>query len=142
MPEHEPRGGEPEQQGPREHEREPHGYYHAVRFHDERLANKAYDKAQQLVQGQDGKGLSAYKVYLPDEPILPTVTVLGDTPPKSVQQRICRILQDGMPLTLPERVLHVLFERRAQANQIQPYVEGHWRPGKVFYSPKPPETSE
>jgi hypothetical protein len=49
---------------------------------------------------------------LPDEPITPNVTVLGDTPAERIQQRITQILQDGVPLTLPERVLHTLFERR------------------------------
>ncbi len=87
------------------------------------------------------RGLSAYKFYLPDEPITPNVTVLGDPTPEPIQQQIHRILQAGMPLTLPDRVIQTMFERR-QAGQIQPYVEGHWRPGKVFYPPKPPETRE
>ncbi len=35
-----------------------------------------------------------------------------------------------MPTQLPEDILTMLDERRKQAQQIGPWVEGHYRPGK------------
>ncbi len=134
MPEQEP----PRREDPQpEHKEGETSNYQAARYPIERPAKQAYIAAQTLVFSQDGYGLSAYKFYLPDAPRKPNVTVLGDPPPAEVHEQITQILQDGSPLVVPEQVLQVLFDRRAQAGQIQPYVEGHWRPGRVFRTPRP-----
>ncbi len=135
MPEQEP----PRREDPQsEHKDGETGYYQAARYPIERPAKQAYGAAQALVFSQDGHGLSAYKFYLPDAPRKPNVTVLGEAPPAEVHEQITQILQDGTPLVIPENVLQVIFDRRAQAGQIQPYVEGHWRPGRVFRTNQEP----
>ncbi len=51
----------------------------------------------------------------------------------NLQQALERILYtEGTPTTLPDDVLTLLQERREQARQIGPWVEGHHRPGIVF----------
>lgn len=132
MPEQESPQGEELQ--PEHNEAEP-GYYQAARYHIERPAKLAYQQAQALVFSKDGAGLSAYKFYLADEPRKPNVTVLGDTPAPEIHDRITEILKDGTPLVIPEPVLTVLFDRRAQANQTGEYVERHYRPSRGFRTP-------
>ncbi len=134
----------PEQEPPRrdepqiEHkEGEPLPYYQAARYQIERPAKQAYSAAQALVASPEGTYLSAYRFYLPDEPRKPNVAVLGDSPAAEVHDQITQILKAGTPLTIPEPVLIMLFDRRTQAHQINEYVEGHHRPGRVFRTPRP-----
>ncbi len=62
------------------------------------------------------------------------VAVLGGPHVEAaLQAQIETILYaEGSPTELPEEVLVYLAERRQQAQQIGPWVEGHYRPGRRF----------
>jgi hypothetical protein len=61
-----------------------------------------------------------------------TMWPFGGVPTEAaMQERIEQILYaEGTPTQLPDDVLTVLTERRRHAQQIGPWVEGHYRPGK------------
>jgi hypothetical protein len=56
--------------------------------------------------------------------------VLGATPPQELDRTIRRILAAGEPTALPEEVLTLLLQRRAQQIRLGPWVERHHRPGQ------------
>ncbi len=112
-------------------EQEPPPYYHASRFQNERPAAKAYTKVQNVVfNAQDKADLSIYRFLLNR---VSHVTVIGDPPPQELDEKITRILASGEPTSLPPAVLKTLLARRAQANQLGSWVEGHYQPGQTFY---------
>jgi hypothetical protein len=112
-------------------EQEPTPYHVAAHYTDEHVQDsaRAYSQAQQLI-ATPGILLSAYRFEYP--PVAPGwfVAVLGETPPEEIQARLLAILSAGEPATLPDKVRKFLEQRRAQASQIAPWVEGHYRPGK------------
>ncbi|PLS80171.1 MAG: hypothetical protein CYG59_09425 [Chloroflexi bacterium] len=61
------------------------------------------------------------------------VTVLGERPHTKLERRLERILASGEPVELPEDILDQLWKRRELARQINPWVEGHYRPGKRIF---------
>src|SRR5712691_9777452 len=104
---------------------EPRSYLQAARFSGERPAGRAYVRIQALLF-RARADLSAYRFHL--ERVW-HVAVLGQEPPQTLDRRIRRALASGEPATLPEEILTLLWERRAQAIQIAPWVEGHHDPG-------------
>ena len=117
-------GGRSEQQ---EHGHAP-PYYRAARFRNERPAGKAYGKAQALIyKARETIDLSCYRFHLNK---VWHVTVLGDPPPEELEKKLTQILATGEPATLPSEVLEQLARRRAEAQQLGPWVEGHYRPGE------------
>ncbi len=110
-------------------ENEPSPWYRAARYETEPPSERAYFQAQETIfQSEDD--LSAYRLMLEQ---IYHVAVLGGPPTEAaLQERIEHILYaEGTPTQLPDDVLTALSERRQQAQQIGPWVEGHYRPGKV-----------
>ena len=103
-------------------------YHQAARFADEGLAGIAYFAAQEAVAAHAGDvDLSAYRFQLNR---VSHVIVLGDPPPTALHDQLRRILSSGEPAQLPEGLLKLLNARRAEATEVGPWVEGHYRPGK------------
>ncbi len=108
---------------------EPSPWYRAARYETEPPSERAYFQAQETIFHSEAD-LSAYRLMLEQ---IYHVAVLGGAPAEvALQERIVSILYaEGTPMQLPEDVLTVLNERRQQAQQIGPWMEGHYRPGKV-----------
>src|SRR4051794_17359869 len=123
-PERGPAGPPPEDQAPKE--QEPAPYYRAARFPSERPAGRAYDRLQEAIFGRSDADLSAFRFQLNR---IYHVAVLGQSPPEDFDRRLQRILSSGEPVSLPYDVLARLHERRRQATQFGPWIEGHYRPG-------------
>ena len=103
-------------------------YHQAARFPGEDPAGVAYFAAQEAIFAHAGDvDLSAYRFQLDR---VSHVAVLGDPPPTALHDALRAILSSGEPATIPEDVLRLLQARRAQASQVGPWVEGHYRPGK------------
>ncbi len=115
----------PEQEPRRE--QAPLPYYQAARFPDEHHAGRAYSLAQQAIYTDPENDLSVYRIQLNT---IWHVVVLGQQPPERLEQKLQEILASGEPTSLPPELLKLLTERRAQATQIGPWVEGHYRSGK------------
>ncbi len=58
------------------------------------------------------------------------MAVLGERPHVRLERKLEKILASGQAVELPEDILEKLWERRELARQINPWVEGHHRPGK------------
>lgn len=113
-----------------EAEQEPQPYYQAARFQSERFAGRTYRQAQAAIyNAREDVDLSAYRFHLNQ---IWHVAVLGEQPSAEFEQRIQQILAAGELTPLPEEVLKLLVERRAQATQLGPWVEGHYYPGKRY----------
>lgn len=124
-----PRGGQPDDTAPKGRESAP--YYQASRYQNERPALAAYTRAQQVIyEHKAGVDLSAYRFLLNR---LSHVAVVGEQPPEELEQQLTQILATGEPTTLPTAALKLLLERRALAQGISPWVEGHYRPGVKIY---------
>lgn len=105
-------------------------YYQAARFGRERLAKRAYFRAQESVfRAREDVDLSVYRFLLEH---VSHVVVIGETPPAELDRRLRKILAAGESTSLPEDILHLLLQRRADASQHGPWVEGHYRPGQPF----------
>ncbi len=117
-------------QGGPNREQEPSlpAYHQAARYEDEQLSGEAYFQAQDAVFAVD-VSVSAYRFHLNQ---LWHVAVLGETPPEEFAQLIQTILSTGEPITLPPEILTFLNQRRIEANQLGDWVEGHYRPGRLF----------
>ena len=88
----------------------------------------AYFAAQEAVAAHAGDvDLSAYRFQLDR---IYHVVVLGDPPPTALHDELRAILAAGERATVPEDVLRLLNGRRAEATQVGPWVEGHYRPGE------------
>jgi hypothetical protein len=132
MPAPEREGGHPER--PTSKEQEPSPYYQASRYRTERPALTAYNQAQKVIYGYRGDvDLSAYRFLLHR---LSHVAVVGSQPPDELDQSIKQILSSGESVSLPDDVLRMLLQRRAHAQQVGPWVEGHYRPGIRVYPPE------
>ena len=103
-------------------------WYKAARYDAEESSERAYFKAQETIFQQECD-VSVYRLLLKQ---LWHVAVLGGAPAEAaLQQQLERILYaQGTPTQLPEDLLTVLQERRKQAQNIGPWVQGHYRPGK------------
>ena len=109
-------------------------WYRAAHYASEQPSATAYAQAQETIF-QNECDLSAYRMMLDQ---IWHVAVLGGVPAEvALQERIEGILYaDGTRTELPEDVLIILNERRQQARQLGPWVEGHHRPGIIFQRKK------
>ncbi len=98
-------------------------YYLAVTFSQERRARQAYDQTQELLFETECE-LSAFCFY-----VGPTwyVAIVGEAPPPALETQFKHLLRRGESTTLPPDVIEQLQQRRAQATQIGPWVERHYR---------------
>ncbi len=114
-------GHDPEQE-------QPERYYKASRFPGEEPAGRAYFKTQDTIfEAREKADLSCYRFQLDT---VYHVAVLGERPHAKLERKLERILASGEAVELPEDILDVLWRRRELARQINPWVEGHYRPGK------------
>ncbi len=104
-------------------------WYRAARYADEPAAGRAYFQVQDTIYQQESD-ISAYRMQLKE---IYHVAVLGGAETAAaLQAQIETILYaEGTPTQLPEEVLVYLTERKQQAREVAPWVEGHYRPGKV-----------
>ncbi len=104
-------------------------WYRAARYDTEPPSAHAYFQAQETIY-QSEHDLSAYRLMLEQ---IYHVAVLGSAPAEAaIQQQIENILYaEGTPTQLPNEVLIYLFDRRAEQSKQGPWMEGHYRPGKV-----------
>ncbi len=130
----------PERPTGTEAEHEPQPYSQAARFTSERFAGRTYRQAQAAIyNAREDVDLSAYRFHLNT---IWHVAVLGVQPPEEVAQQISTILAAGEPTALPDDVLRLFQERRAQAAQLGPWVEGHYRPGRRSRLPNDEEDED
>lgn len=97
----------------------------AAIYEQEGLAAQAYFQIQAVVFQSDCD-LSVYRFKLSD---VSHVAVLGATPPSDFHQQLDALMQHGAPTDLPKEIAAALFERRARARKLGPWVELHHRPG-------------
>lgn len=116
----------PERSPKPEQERQP--YLQVAYFDNEHIAGHAYDQAQEAIYTHEQNDLSSYRFILDDNW---HVAVLGEAPPESLDRSLQDILGQGTPTQLPEEIVAYLQERRQEATKLGPWVEGHYRPGKV-----------
>jgi hypothetical protein len=102
-------------------------YYRAARFRSHEAAGAAYQRAQATLYAHLECDLSTYRFILDG---VSHVAVIGDPPPRQLERQLKAILSAGQATTLPLDVLARLAQRRGQATQIGPWVEGHYDPGK------------
>ncbi len=99
-------------------------YYQAARFATEAQAGAVYFPLQQIIfEEQNECDLSAYRFKIAEGW---HVVVLGERPPEALHLRIETLLTTGELVSIREDVLRYLQQRRAQATQIAPWVEGHY----------------
>ena len=108
-------------------EQEPHTYYLASEFLNERPSKRAYDRAQETLYHAPRCDLSVFRFLVRSRHTW-LVTVIGEKPEEQLEQRLRRILASGVPTTVPEDVLQILQARRAEATQQAPWVERHFPP--------------
>lgn len=113
-----------------EHETTP--YVHAARFRREGAATRAYQQAQTIIARED-VDLSVFR-FLVDNAT--HVAVIGEQPPPATHIQIERTLAYGEYIDLAGDVLDLLHDRRRLAQQIGPWVEGHYQPGRRFRLPE------
>jgi hypothetical protein len=99
-------------------------YLHAARFGGERPAGRAYVRAQEAIRTTECD-LSTFRLRLNQ---VWHVAVLGQAPPETLDRSLRRILAWGEPTTLPDDILQQLWERRAQAIKLGPWLERHEQP--------------
>ncbi len=105
-------------------------YYLAMRFSDERQAERAYFQVQRYIKAHEADlNLSVYRFLYDGRSI---VAVLGDDPGGEVETHLSRRLSGGVRIELDEQVLRFLIERREQASEQGSWVERHYRPGQGF----------
>ena len=120
--------GSPERPGGVSPEGAQPSYHHAARFSGERPARQAYNKAQGAIYGYEPDcDLSAYRLRINQ---VWHVAVVGTPPPDDLDEQLRAILSGAEALTLPPEMLAMLQKRRAEATQLGPWVEGHYRSGK------------
>ena len=99
-------------------------YYQSARFPTEEKAGAVYFPLQQIIfEEQNECDLSAYRFKITEGW---HVVVLGEKPPEALHLRIEALLTNGELVSIRDDVLHYLQQRRAQATQIAPWVEGHY----------------
>ena len=99
-------------------------YCLAVSYQQERRSRQAYDQAQALLFNEACE-LSAFRFY-----VGPTwyVAIIGEAPSPDLEIQLKHLLRRGEATTLSSAVIDQLQRRRAQATQLRPWVEGHYRP--------------
>jgi hypothetical protein len=118
----------PQQEHEASADNQPPGLYlQAARFRSERKAERAYFRAQEALYQAPECDLSAYRFLLER---ISHVAVLGTPPPEELDRTIRKILASGEPAALPEEVLTLLLQRRAEQIRLGPWVERHHRPGQ------------
>lgn len=104
-------------------ETHPNLYSVAAKFEDQHEAGRVYEAVQESIF--DAKcDLSVYRLQLNS---VWHVAALGQTPPPGVNREIRDQMSKGELTRLPDAVVDALLERRAEANRIGPWVEGHYR---------------
>ena len=97
-------------------------WYQARRYKGEHDSARPYAEVQAAIYRHECD-LSAYRLNLDT---VWHVAVLGEKPTEAVIHVIERILSTGEATSLPDEVLEYLSERRKQAQQVGPWVEGHY----------------
>jgi hypothetical protein len=105
----------------------PNLYLQAARFRSERQAERAYFRAQEALYRAPECDLSTYRFLLER---ISHVAVLGAPPPEELDRTIRKILAAGEPTPLPDEVLTLLLQRRAEQIRLGPSIERHHRPGQ------------
>jgi hypothetical protein len=108
-----------------ESEKGPLPFYQAARFRAERLAGRAYEKAQALIFTNAECNLSAFRFHVERDWY---VTVLGEEPAVELREKIGRILRAGVAVELPPPLLQAFQERRAEALKKGSWIERHYPP--------------
>ncbi len=103
---------------------EPPPYHRSARFAGERPAGVVYAQIQDAILTGPLNDLSVFRLLLAQ---VYHVTVLGQTPPDELKQRLEAILAAGDPAELPQDILHALTERRRQSIRQGGWVERHFR---------------
>ena len=101
-------------------------YELAARFPTERLAHRAYVRAQEAVF-RAPCDLSVFRFLLDRAS---HVAVIGASPPEELDRDLRRIVRNGELALLPDGIVRLLWERRLQANREGAWVERHYRPGR------------
>jgi hypothetical protein len=128
--------GRPNQgEGGKDKEQRP-AYVDARRFPDEESAARAYREGQQALHKDAGKSdVSIYRFQSgPD--FTNHVVVLGDPPPRVLQEKLEIAFGMGERVSIDADILQHLLDRRAQAKQLGPWVERHYRPGQAVWLEK------
>src|SRR4051812_38858031 len=89
-------------------------YFQAACLSGERPAGRAYVRAQEAIRTTECD-LSVFRVRLVRDW---HVAVLGQAPPENLDRSLRRILATGQPTSLPDDILKLLWERRAQAIKL------------------------
>jgi hypothetical protein len=123
----EPYGGGPPEGSPST-EREPAPYLRAARFArtQEAVAARVYAQAQDAIH-RTPCNVSVYRLLLDG---VTHVAAVGALPPPRLDATLTQLLAAGESVTLPPTVVQALLARRAQAQRLGPWVEGHHRPDR------------
>lgn len=92
--------------GGRPPEGQPLPYYLAARFPTKQAAEQPYHQAQETIRTMDCD-LSAYRFFVPQQMTQPRpwyVTVIGETPPNAVHEKVTSILSQVMSLNYLDRI--------------------------------------
>jgi len=103
-------------------------YYLAARFPGKAEAGVVYLPLQEMVfAAKDDCDLSVFRLAVSG---VWHVVVLGEKPPEELHLRIEAQLTNGVLVSLRADVLRYLQDRRVQATQLGPWVEGHYDHGE------------
>ena len=98
-------------------------YYQAARFHNKKAAGAVYGVIQDIIYQNVDCDLSAFRLKHQGAFI---VVVLGEKPSESLHISLEALLTNGVLVSLTDDQLHYLQDRRAEATQLAPWVEGHY----------------
>jgi hypothetical protein len=101
-------------------------YLKAASYSSDQSALQVYNRIQARLFGSNWD-LSTYRIKYQQ---IPHVVVLGVSPPPDGQRIISDMIASGSPANLPKDVINYLIQRRAEAQRLGPWVEGHYRPGR------------
>jgi hypothetical protein len=111
-------------------------YLDARRYPSAEAAGKAYLESQEAIRrGARKADLSVYRVLL-GPLVQPHVIVLGDTPHQQLLAALQRALGADEHVDLAAEMLEQLTGRRAEAEKLGRWVEGHYTPGIPMRLPK------
>ncbi len=119
----------------KEKEKQP-AYTDARRFPDEETAARAYREGQQALQRDTNKSdVSIYR-FKSGPDLDNHVVALGNPPPPALKAKLEIAFGLGERVTLAPDILQHLIDRRAEAKQLGPWVERHYRPGQAVWLDK------
>jgi hypothetical protein len=101
-------------------------YYQAACFKNKTAAGTVYTAVQDLIYLDVDCDLSVYRVKLGNSW---HVVVIGEKPSNTLHVQIEAQLTNGVLASLGEDALLYLQDRREQAIQFGPWVEGHYSEG-------------